>query len=164
MKKVIVIGCAGSGKSVFSRSFASVADLPLYHLDNIWWREDGSNVARDEFDSVLGDILAREEWIIDGNYQRTMEWRLSECDTVVFFDLPADVCIDGIKARKGTERPDMPWKNAPEDDDDEFMEFIRNYNVSHRPRVLELLEKYKDKNIIIFKSRKDADEFVSNLK
>lgn len=160
MKKVIVIGCAGSGKSVFSRSFAQKMGLPLYHLDNIWWREDGTNVERDEFDRVLGEILQRDEWIIDGNYQRTMEWRIQAADTVIFFDLDTETCLDGIKARKGKIRPDMPWKDAPEDDDTEFVQYIRDYNENNRPRVLELLEKYSDKNIIIFNSREQADEFI----
>ncbi len=164
MKRVIVIGCGGSGKSVFSRSFAALSGLPLYHLDNIWWCEDGTNVSREDFDARLGEILDRDEWIIDGNYRRTMERRMAECDTVIFFDLPTDVCIEGIRARKGKLRPDMPWKNAPEDDDAEFMELVRNYNKTNRPRVMELLEKYKGKDIIIFKSRKDAENFLCEFK
>ena len=137
--------------------------MPLYHLDNIWWREDGTTVERDEFDCALAEILARDEWIIDGNYQRTMEWRMTECDTVIFFDLSADECLAGIRARKGKSRPDMPWRDAPEDDDAEFVEFIRNYNRSNRPRVLELLEKYNGKNIIIFNSRNQANELLEGL-
>ena len=160
MKKVIVIGCAGSGKSVFSRSFAQKTGLPLYHLDNIWWREDGTNADRADFDAALGEILAKDAWIIDGNYQRTMEWRMQECDTVIFFDIPTKDCLDGIRARKGSARPDMPWKDAPEDDDEQFMEFIRNYNENNRPRVIELLEKHNDKRIITFTSRAEADEFI----
>ena len=160
MKKVIVIGCAGSGKSVFSRSFAQKTGLPLYHLDNIWWREDGTNADRADFDAALGEILAKDAWIIDGNYQRTMEWRMQECDTVIFFDIPTKDCLDGIRARKGIDRPDMPWKDAPEDDDEQFMEFIRNYNENNRPHVIALLEKYKHKRIITFTSRAEAEKFL----
>ena len=163
MKKVIVIGCSGSGKSVFSRSFSAISGLTLYHLDNIWWREDGTNITRDEFDARLGEILDRDEWIIDGNYQRTMERRMKACDTVIFFDLPVEVCLDGIRARKGKSRPDMPWKDAPEDDDEAFMEFIRGYNENNRPRVVALLEKYSDKDIIVFKSREESDEFLKRF-
>ena len=86
------------------------------------------------------------------------------CVTVIFFDLPVDVCIKGIKARKGKERPDMPWKDAPEDDDAEFMEFVRGYNETHRPRVLELLEKFNDKNIIVFNARKESEKFLDALR
>ena len=164
MKKVIVIGCRGSGKSVFSRSFAQRTGLPLYHLDNIWWREDGTTVERNDFDSVLGEILERDEWIIDGNYQRTMERRMAACDTVIFFDIPTDECIEGVKARKEIARPDMPWKDASDDDDVEFMAYVRDYYAQNRPLVYELIKKHKDKRIVIFYSRNNADEFIESIK
>ena len=163
MKKVVVIGCGGSGKSVFSRSFAELTGLPLYHLDNIWWREDGTNITREEFDLVLGSILATDEWIIDGNYQRTMERRIEACDTVIFFDLPVEICVEGIKARQGKPRPDMPWRGAGDSDDAEFMSLVYNYGTNNRPKVMELLEKYSHKNIIIFKIRTEADEFLKQF-
>ncbi len=163
MKKVIVIGCSGSGKSVFARSFAKLSGLPLYHLDKIWWREDGTNVSREEFDVRLGEILEKDEWIIDGNYRRTMERRMDACDTVIFFDLPTEVCIEGIKARRGKPREDMPWKGAGDSDDPEFMEFVKNYNTINRPIVCELIEKYSYKNIIIFKSRAESEDFFEYL-
>jgi adenylate kinase family enzyme len=120
-------------------------------------------VERDEFDRVLGEILDRDEWIIDGNYQRTMEWRMQAADTVIFFDLDTETCLEGIRARKGKPRPDMPWQDAPEDDDAEFMAFIRNYNENNRPRILELLEKYGDKQIVEFKMRSESEEFLENV-
>ena len=164
MNKVIVIGCSGSGKSVFSRSFASLSGFPLYHLDNIWWREDGTNISRDEFDERLGEILDRDEWIIDGNYKRTMERRMAACDTVIFFDLPLEDCIEGIKARRGKPRPDMPWRGAGDSDDPEFMEFVKSFKDVQRPHVIELLEKYSDKRIVIFKSRDEADGFLRDFR
>lgn len=160
MKKVMIIGCSGSGKSYFARKLRDRTGLSLYHLDNIWWRSDGTNIERSEFDSILGELLDRDEWIIDGNYQRTMEWRINACDTVFFFDLPTAACLEGIRVRKGKVRSDMAWKSAPENDDAEFVEFIKSYNTMHRPYVLDLLEKYREKNIVIFKSREDADSFI----
>ena len=151
MKKVVVIGCGGSGKSVFSRSFAELTGLPLYHLDNIWWREDGTNITREEFDVVLDGIIATDEWIIDGNYQRTMERRIAASDTVIFFDLPVETCVEGIMARQGKPRSDMPWRGAGDSNDAEFMSLVYNYGTNNRPKVMELLGKYAEKNIIIFK-------------
>ncbi len=163
MKKVIVIGCSGSGKSYFSRKLSEKIGLPLYHLDLIWWREDGTNIKRDDFDKRLEEIFAQDKWIIDGNYKRTMERRMRECDTVFFLDLPSEDCLAAVHERKGKPRLDMAWRNAPETDDPEFVEFIKSYNAMHRPYVLELLEKYKDKNIIILHSREEANNFLDSI-
>ena len=163
MKKVIVIGCGGSGKSVFSRSFASLVGLPLYHLDNIWWREDGSNISREEFDFRLGDILATDEWIIDGNYQRTMERRMAACDTVIFFDLPVEVCLDGAISRIGKARNDMPWIDRELDEG--LKKEIEEFREKNLPAIYELLDKYKDgKTVVVFQTREEADEFLNYVK
>ena len=162
MKRVIVIGCPGSGKSTFSRALQSATGLPLCYLDMLYWNADGTNVPKPVFDERLQQTLEKESWIIDGNYSRTMELRMLYCDTVFFLDYPMDVCIDGIRSRKGKKRPDMPCI-TPEDADDVFIEFIRNYNNDSRPGVLDLLQKYSDKDIYIFRSREDADKFIAQL-
>ena len=163
MKRAIVIGCAGGGKSYFSRKLRDATGLPLYHLDNIYWNEDGTTLEKPKFYDKLKKILEIDEWIIDGNYKSTMELRMQACDTVFFLDFSTEVCLDGIKDRHGKPRSDIAWKNTLEEDDEEFVAFIKSYNIEHRPYVLRLLEKYSNKNIIIFKSRKEADDYIAAL-
>lgn len=161
MKKVIVIGCPGAGKSVFSIALHRKTGLPLYHLDLLNWNSDKTTVGKEVFRQRLKDVLTLDRWIIDGNYGSTMELRIKESDTVFFLDYPLDVCLEGIKQRQGKPRPDMPWVDTEEDA--EFLEFIRGYSTDSRPKVMELLNKYSEKNIIIFRSRKEADEFLNNI-
>ena len=159
MKKVIVIGCPGSGKSTVARALHNKTGIPLYHLDMMYWNADKTTVEKSVFLERLSVVLEKDEWIIDGNYGSTMEMRMAACDTVIFLDYPLDVCLDGIKERRGKPRSDMPWIETEEDS--EFIEFIKNYNEQQKPKVLELLKKYGDKNIIIFKSREQADAFLN---
>ncbi len=161
MKKVIVIGCPGSGKSTVSRALHNKTGIPLYHLDMMYWNADKTTVEKSMFLERLSAVLEKDEWIIDGNYSSTMELRMAACDTVIFLDYPLDICLDGIKERRGKPRSDMPWIETEEDA--EFIEFIENYNEQQKPKVLELLKKYSDKNIIILESREQADEFLSLL-
>lgn len=158
MKKVIIIGCPGSGKSTFARELEEKTGLPLYYLDMLYWNSDKTTVTKDIFRERLRSIISEDKWIIDGNYGSTMEMRISECDTVFFLDYSTDICLSGIKERMGKTRPDMPWIETEEDA--EFIEFIKNYNTESRPKVLELLNKYSEKNIIIFKNREDADTYL----
>ena len=161
MKKVIVIGCPGSGKSTVSRALHNKTGIPLYHLDMMYWNADKTTVEKNVFLERLSTVLEKDEWIIDGNYGSTMELRMAACDTVIFLDYPLDICLDGIKERRGKPRSDMPWIETEEDE--EFIEFIKSYNEQQKPKVLELLEKYSDRNIIIFRNREQADEFLSLL-
>lgn len=159
MKKVIVIGCPGSGKSTLSRELHHKTGIPLYHLDRMYWNADQTTVPQSVFLERLSAVLEQDEWIIDGNYVSTMELRMAACETVIFLDYPLDVCLDGIQKRRGKSRSDMPWVEIEEDV--EFIEFIKSYNMRQRPKVLELLEKYDDKNRIVFKSREEAHTFLN---
>ena len=162
MKKIIVIGCPGSGKSTYSKALHKITNIPLYHLDMLYWNEDKTTVEKSVFLDRLLKIFEKSEWIIDGNYASTMELRMQECDTVVFLDYPLDVCLNGIKERKGKARSDMPWIEGYEDDA-EFVEFIKNYNLQSRPKVMELLKKYSHKDIYVFSNRIQAEEFLNEL-
>ena len=163
MERVIIIGCPGSGKSTFGRKLSSVTGLPLYHLDMLYWNEDRTIVAKDVFLEKLQKAMSHSEWIIAGNYASTMEMRISKCDTVFFLDYEKEVCLEGIESRKGKVRPDMPWVEY-DDYEEEFLSFIKNYNSDSRPQVLALMEKYSKKNIFVFHTREEAEDFLLELK
>ena len=158
MRKIIVIGCPGSGKSTFSSALHQKTGIPLYHLDMMYWNADRTTVEKSVFLARLDSALAEDEWIIDGNYASTMEKRLAVCDTVFFLDYPLSVCLDGVRKRRGKPRADMPWIETEEDS--EFIEFIKKFNEESRPKILELLLKYEDKRIVVFRGREDAEEFL----
>ena len=160
-KRVAVIGCPGGGKSTFSRALRDRVDLPLYHLDAIYWREDRTHLSREEFYPLMREIIAREEWIIDGNYNSTLEWRVAACDLLIFLDYPTEVCLEGVRARRGQKRSDMPW--VEEGDDQEFLEFIRAFETESRPRILEWIKKYPDKAVVTFRTREEAEGYLAGL-
>ncbi len=161
MKKIIVIGCPGSGKSTLSKKLHNKTGIPLYHLDLLNWNEDRTTVEQSVFLERLSNVLQKDEWIIDGNYGDTMELRMQKCDTIIFLDYPVDICLEGISKRRGKIRSDLPWIETEQEED--FIEFIKNYNLQNRPNVIMLLEKYSIKNIITIKTRDEAKEYLSNL-
>lgn len=163
MLKVIVIGSPGAGKSTFARKLRNATGLPLYYLDMLWHKPDQTNISKEEFDRLINELVKRENWIIDGNYLRTLEIRLRECDTVFLMDYPLEVCLSGAKSRIGKEREDLPWIES--EFDEEFRQWIMDFPEQQLPRIYELLEKYqKEKKVVIFKSRKEADDYLKILK
>ena len=155
-KRIMVIGCPGSGKSTLSRELHKKTNLQLYYLDMMYWNEDKTTVSKEVFNERLHDVLNQDEWIIDGNYQSSMELRMKCCDTIIFLDYEVEICLSGIKERQGKKREDMPW--IEDKDDLEFIEFIRKFNEVNRPSILDLLEKHKDKKILIFKNRDEVNQ------
>lgn len=161
MRKILIIGCPGSGKSTLSRALHRATGIPLYHLDMMYWNSDKTTVGKELFRERLAQVLAKERWIIDGNYQSTMEMRLIACDTVIFLDYPKELCLEGVKARMGKPRSDLPW--IEEGGDEEFLEFIRNFGQETKSKILALLQKYRDKKIYILKNRKDEKEMIQKF-
>lgn len=163
MKKVMVIGCPGSGKSTLSRSRQALTGLPLYHLDQLNWKKDRTTVDKALFRKRLLEIIQREQWILDGNYGSTLELRMQACDTILFLDYPVEVCLEGVLKRRGQPRPDLPWVEDADELDHDFLTFIKDYPAVSRPQVLDLLEQYADKTIRCFSSREEASAFLSQL-
>lgn len=161
MKKVIVIGCPGSGKSTFSRELSKLTGIPLFYLDMIFHKPDKTIYSEEEFDEKLNQIIANDEWILDGNYARTLPLRLSLCDTVFWLDYPLDVCLAGIKERRGKPREDMPWFET--DPDEEFIKFVKNFSTSNKPIIQKLIDEAEGKEIHIFSSREMADDYLREI-
>lgn len=162
MNRIIVVGPSGAGKSEFSRKLNKILNIPLFHLDNIFWNEDKTHISREEFDLKLNEILNKDSWIIDGDYSRTYEIRFKYADTVFFLDYQKDVCLAGANSRIGKKRDDLPW--IEEEFDNEFKEWIINWFTEIKPILMNLIDKYKnDKRIIIFESREEANDYINNL-
>lgn len=163
MDRVIVLGPSGSGKSTLSLKLKDLLDLPLYHLDNIFWNKDRTHITREEFDKSLDTILKEDKWIIDGDYSRTYLTRMERCDSIIFLDFPLEVCLEGVNSRLGKVRRDIPF--IDEKFDPEFKTWIHNWFINTRPLLLNLLNEYKSsKDIYIFKSRRDVEVFLLTFK
>ena len=163
MLKIIIVGSPGDGKSTFARKLRDITGIPLFYLDMLWHKPDRTTVTQEEFNNRLNGILQKDRWIIDGNYQRTLEPRLQACDTVFLMDFPLETCISGAESRIGKKREDLPWTEL--EFDPEFKQWIQDFPKNRLPQLYEMIETYKDnKEIMVFHSRKEADDYLAAMK
>ena len=166
MKRVLVIGCPGSGKTTLAKALAEKTELPLIHLDKIQWTGNWECLRGEDFDRILTEKMQAPCWIIDGNYNRTIPMRLSHCDTVIYLDYPTCVSLFGALKRVisnyGKVRDDMGG-NCREKFDPTFFWFILTFNLKNRKRYYKLLNGTEGKNIVILRSRKEANEFLLKI-
>ena len=100
MQRILVIGCGGAGKSVFSRALGEKLGLPVVHLDRLFWLPGWHEQTPAAFDAALETELAKERWIMDGNYGRTLSRRLEFADTVIFLRYSRLCCLAGVFRRR----------------------------------------------------------------
>ena len=158
MKKIIVIGSPGAGKSCFSRELSFLTNIKLFHMDNLYWHEDKSHISHEELVRKLNDIMVNDTWIIDGNYISTLELRIKESDTIFYLDYPTEVCIEGIKSRVGKKRDDIPW--VEDELDNDFLKFVEAFKTETKPQIESLLEKHNYKRLYRFSCRDDMNKYL----
>lgn len=165
MKRIIVIGCPGAGKTTFSKKLSAKTGIPVIHLDALFWKDNWNISTKEEFDERLDTVLQQDCWIIDGNYSRTLPQRLAKCDQVIFLDYPRTLCFVSVLKRVlqnyGKSRSDMGG-NCPERLDIPFLKYVWRFNKSQKPMVLECLNS-SDIPIFVAKNRRQAASFLELL-
>ena len=166
MERIIIIGCGGAGKSTLARQLGEKLNLPVVHLDKLFWRPGWEHISREEFDRLHREALVKDKWIIDGNYDRTMAERVKYCDTIIYLDFSRAACLLGVAKRilttYGTVRPDM-GEGCPERFDREFLKWIWNFNKNNREKTYCLLNEAEGKETIVLKKRRAVRLFLKTL-
>lgn len=166
MKRVIIIGCGGSGKSTLARHMGEKTGLSVVHLDQLFWKPGWEERSKPEFDKIVQQELEKEEWIMDGNFTRTLPMRIQRCDTVIYLDFSRAACLLGVLKRVlttyGKVRPDM-GEGCPERIDFGFLKWVWNYNKNKREGNYRLLNEADHAEAIVLKNRRSVRKFLKTL-
>ena len=167
MERIMIIGCGGAGKSTLARQLGEKLNLPVVHLDQIWWKPGNwKHLEREEFDRLLKEEVEKPQWILDGNFNRTMETRLEFCDTVIYLDFSRWVCLLSWMKRVitnwGTARADMA-EGCAEWFDPEMAGWIWNFNNTHRENYYRMLNEAEGVETIVLKNRRAVRKFLKSI-
>lgn len=150
MKRVLIVGSPGAGKSTLAVALADRTGLPLYHLDQLYWQPGWVEPDGDQWRATLERVLAQPCWIIDGNYGGTLDARLARADTVIDLDVPSWRClarvIGRIRVNRGQVRADM-GAGCNERFDWRFLLYIARFPFASRPRLEQRLDTFTGRRI-----------------
>ena len=166
MERIVIIGCGGAGKSTLARKLGEKTGLPVVHLDKLFWKPGWVETSREEFDALLAQELAKDQWIMDGNFNRTMPERMKRCDTIIYLDFSRFACLMGVLKRVittyGKVRPDM-GEGCPERIDLDFLKWVWNFNKNKRESYYKLLNEAENVETIVLKNRRAVKMFLKTL-
>ncbi|MBO8157279.1 MAG: DNA topology modulation protein [Bacillaceae bacterium] len=167
MKKIIIIGSGGAGKSTLAKQLGQILNIEVIHLDAVFWKPGWEPTKKEEFIQKLKRFMEKDQWIIDGNFGSTLDIRLKHADTVIFLDYSRYLCVYRIVKRRwmyhGKTRPYM-GEGCNEKLDWDFVKWVWDYPKKKRPEVLrKLQEAEKEKNIIHLRSPKETVSFIRAL-
>lgn len=167
MKRILIMGCAGCGKSTLAKELGKILDLPIYHLDVYYWQPGWVETEKSVFIAKQEEIVATDNWIIDGNYRSTLDIRLKRADLILYLDYRRGVALKGIikryfKYRNKTR--DSITIGCDEKIDRDFIKWVWHFKKDSKPIILNKLREYPEVPMITFKNRRALKKYLANLK
>ena len=164
-RRWLILGGSGAGKSTLARSIAELLGLPAVHLDGHFWHDGWVPTPDPEWDEVVARLAAEDEWVMDGNYSRTLGHRLPRADAVVLLDRNPLLCLGRVlrRARNPGARPGLPQGCPDRLPDRLFLWWILSYRWRSMPKVLRRMADYPGLPFVTLRSNGEVNRFLSDL-
>lgn len=168
MKRILIIGSGGAGKSTLAKRLGEILELPVIHLDRAYWKAGWEKPSKKEWSKKVDSLIAQHEWIMDGNFGGTLPQRMRRADAIILLDISRWVCLWRVAKRavkyRGMHRPDMT-PGCHERFDLEFIRWIWNYPRKSKPAKVALLEaSTPDQRVVVLQSSREISEFLEETR
>jgi adenylate kinase family enzyme len=168
VKRVMIVGQPGSGKSWLAAEMGRITGLPVHHIDHIHWKSGWVERTTEEKTRLTREVHAQDAWIFEGGHSRTWGERLDRADTLIWLDFPLAVRYWRVIGRTirhyGQTRPDLP-EDCPERFSPEFLRWIWDTRRSGRVKMKEIFDTPPSHlTCLRFTRRWQVNEYVDKLR
>ena len=165
IKRIAILGISGAGKTSFAKQLAHKINLPLYHMDSLYWQENWTLVPQEEWQKQEQQIIEKEKWIIEGYIDPQTTNRLVRADKVIFLDYSGTYCATNILKRSlkysNVKRPELPENCF---DTFNFKFFFTVLRRKERKEICEILANLNvSEKLLIFKTPKQTEKWLKSL-
>ncbi len=154
-KRILILGCGGAGKSTLARRLGAATGLPVVHLDGLYWQPGWVAMERAAWRRTVENEIAKDAWIIDGNFGSSLELRLSRAQAAVYLDYSRAVCLAGVRPEMGA--------GCPERFDLSFLRWVWDFPKRDGTHVKALLAAHPEVRCVTLKNRRDAQVLLRRL-
>jgi len=165
--KILVVGHSSSGKSTFAKRLAQHYQIPILHIDKVYFGPNWSRRDKDQVEHEVMDFMQQDQWLIDGLYRRYATDRFDACDQLFIFDFNRFKCLYGAIIRRikyHNKNRDTIADGCKERLNLSFIWWILFNGRTKKSRDLlkHFKEKYKDK-VVVFKNRKQINNYLLSI-
>lgn len=152
MKRVVVVGPGGAGKSIFAARLGETAGLPVVELDTLFWRPGLVPTPPDEWSAMQHELVAKDRWILDGDLgpYDVLDVRLQAADTIVVLDFSLWRCAwrAAFRSREGAD----------------FWRWLWAWRRRYRPRLMDAIAAHgRDAHVHVLRNPRALERLAAEL-
>jgi len=163
-RRILVLGSSGAGKSHLTRDLSRILGIEAIHLDDHFWQPNGQPRGEREWRETVKELAARESWIMDGTYERSLDLRMPRADAIILLECASELCLERVLQREGwITRPLGKNRSggSSRQIDRNHVQYVTQYAWVTRPIVLEHVERYgRDKTVVVVQAPEAVDSFL----
>ncbi|MFE9880196.1 topology modulation protein [Streptomyces mirabilis] len=165
MMKVAIVGCGGSGKSYLARELGKILNAPVTHLDAAFYDDDWNALPMDKFAELQRELVAEPRWVIDGNYNSTLQIRLESCDTVVLMDVSTISALYGIFSRQLRHGAGHKGNGVHNRIHWGVIKYVATYRRRMRPRVMAKIDEFASSrsDVVLLATRRQTRRWLQQV-
>ncbi len=165
MKKILIVGGPGSGKTFCAMKLSEKLKIPVYHLDHYYYKPNWVVVDRAEFIAIQRNIIQKDAWIIDGNSLTTLSERLDKADAIIFLDIPRYQRVKRILWRNCVLNKPSDLPPGCTFSLTQFLMFLKNnvwaFDTQRRDKILHSIAEHPRVKFFHILSSKELDNFLA---